>query len=149
MRLPADFKNPRKTIAQAQAPSPVFFARPRAGPSSLVPPIRGIPSGCEGMARQGALPSSVSVRISLRRCGSASRRAVKVEPEMPANCGFPRRPELDLPTILPTTHVRFAPESGHVRCKNGCPLRANSGHGRLFNHLVGTQKHCLRKLETE
>ena len=25
-------------------------------------------------------------------------------------------------------HVRFAPESGHVRCSYGCPLRAKSGH---------------------
>ena len=24
-------------------------------------------------------------------------------------------------------HVRFTPESGHVRCKQGCPLCANSG----------------------
>ena len=25
-------------------------------------------------------------------------------------------------------YVRFAPESGHVRCKEGCPLCAKSGH---------------------
>jgi hypothetical protein len=25
-------------------------------------------------------------------------------------------------------HVRFTPESGHVRCKSLCPLWANSGH---------------------
>jgi hypothetical protein len=25
-------------------------------------------------------------------------------------------------------HVGFTPESGHVRCKNGCPLWAKSGH---------------------
>ncbi|MGB9271873.1 MAG: hypothetical protein WCB74_22035, partial [Pseudolabrys sp.] len=25
-------------------------------------------------------------------------------------------------------HVRFTPESGHVRCNSGCPLCANSGH---------------------
>ena len=24
--------------------------------------------------------------------------------------------------------IRFTPKSGHVRCKEGCPLRANSGH---------------------
>jgi hypothetical protein len=42
-----------------------------------VAPSPSLPSGCEGMARQGALPSSVSVRISLRRCGSASRRATR------------------------------------------------------------------------
>jgi hypothetical protein len=27
-------------------------------------------------------------------------------------------------------HVRFAPQSGHVRCNWGCPLWANSGHRR-------------------
>ena len=26
------------------------------------------------------------------------------------------------------SHVRFTPNSGHVRCNSGCPLRANSGH---------------------
>ena len=25
-------------------------------------------------------------------------------------------------------HVRFTPESGHVRCNSVCPLSANSGH---------------------
>jgi hypothetical protein len=25
-------------------------------------------------------------------------------------------------------HVRFTPNSGHVRCKEGCPLSARSGH---------------------
>ena len=27
-------------------------------------------------------------------------------------------------------HVRFAPESGHVRCNSACPLCANTGHQR-------------------
>jgi hypothetical protein len=31
-------------------------------------------------------------------------------------------------TILTFFHVRFTPNSGHVRCKEGCPLCANSGH---------------------
>jgi len=26
------------------------------------------------------------------------------------------------------SHVRFTPESGHVRCGSACPLWANSGH---------------------
>jgi hypothetical protein len=26
------------------------------------------------------------------------------------------------------SHVCFTPESGHVRCNLGCPLRARSGH---------------------
>ena len=26
-----------------------------------------------------------------------------------------------------TSHVRFTPNSGHTRCKKGCPLCANSG----------------------
>jgi hypothetical protein len=25
-------------------------------------------------------------------------------------------------------HVRYTPETGHVRCKRACPLCANSGH---------------------
>ena len=43
-------------------------------------------------------------------------------------------------------HVRFAPESGHVRRKNKCPLSANSGHlltpaGQLCEDRLGTQKY--------
>ena len=30
-------------------------------------------------------------------------------------------------------HVRFTPESGHVRCTSACPLSANSGHRLLFH----------------
>jgi|ERR1043165_2336426 len=33
-------------------------------------------------------------------------------------------------------YVRFAPESGHVRCNSGCPLRAISGH-------VQCESECL------
>ena len=34
--------------------------------------------------------------------------------------------------------VRFTSESGHVRCSERCPLRANSGHGtNLLNNLIG------------
>ena len=36
-------------------------------------------------------------------------------------------------------HVRYAPESGHVRCNCGCPIWAKSGHSQLFDHLVGAQ----------
>ena len=40
-------------------------------------------------------------------------------------------------------HVRFAPNSGHVRCKEGCPLCANSGHSCLFSYQ-GRQPRQLR-----
>ena len=40
------------------------------------------------------------------------------------------------------TDVRFAPESGHVRRKNKCPLSANSGH--LFIRLpVSAPDQCM------
>ena len=37
------------------------------------------------------------------------------------------------------SHVRSTPESGHVRCKERCPLCANSGHrfGSLLHKNVG------------
>src|SRR5262249_5142272 len=34
-----------------------------------------------------------------------------------------------------TAHVRYSPESRHVRCEKECPLWANSGHG-------GSRVHC-------
>jgi hypothetical protein len=33
-----------------------------------------------------------------------------------------------LPPKAAKSHVRFTPESRHVRCTRGCPLRAKSGH---------------------
>ena len=33
-------------------------------------------------------------------------------------------------------HVRFTPESGHVRRNYRCPLWAKSGHLTPFDHLV-------------
>src|SRR6476661_7164507 len=47
------FNRATKTTRQAQAPSPVFFIEAPGRPVFL------LPSGYEGMARQGALPSSV------------------------------------------------------------------------------------------
>ena len=41
-------------------------------------------------------------------------------------------------------HVRFTPETGHVQCTSPCLLWANSGHHRLFDHLVGASKQCWR-----
>ena len=46
-------------------------------------------------------------------------------------------------------NVRFAPESGHVRCTSPCPLWANSGHWRLFNYFIGTLEQRRRHCETE
>ena len=37
------------------------------------------------------------------------------------------------------TYVRFAPESGHVRCNLGCPLRAKSGHGQTTDSMTPPQ----------
>jgi hypothetical protein len=37
-------------------------------------------------------------------------------------------------------HVRFTPESGHVRRKVRCPLWANSGHAALARSDVGPQR---------
>ena len=46
-------------------------------------------------------------------------------------------------------HVRFTPKSGHVQCKEGCPLCANSGHCALFDHLVGAREHRVRHTDSE
>jgi len=42
-------------------------------------------------------------------------------------------------------HVRFTPESGHVRRTRPCLLWANSGHGPdLFDHLICTEQKLFR-----
>ena len=46
-------------------------------------------------------------------------------------------------------HVRFAPESGHVRCSSSCPLCANSGHSAFItssaraSNVAGTSRPHL------
>src|SRR5262249_209104 len=52
------------------------------------------------------------------------------------------------------SHVRFTPESGHVRCKGECPLWAKSdsctaAKGWLFDHLVGAREQRRRHREAE
>ena len=46
-------------------------------------------------------------------------------------------------------HVRFTPESRHVRCTSSCPLCANSGHSGSINYLVGTAEQRRGYGETE
>jgi hypothetical protein len=46
-------------------------------------------------------------------------------------------------------HVRFSPESGHVRCTSSCLLRAKSGHANLVVHLVGAGEQCRRHGDAE
>jgi hypothetical protein len=47
-------------------------------------------------------------------------------------------------------HVRFTPNSGHVRCKEGCPLSANSGHRPdLLDHLICTQQKLFGDRQTQ
>jgi hypothetical protein len=48
-------------------------------------------------------------------------------------------------------HVRFTPESGHVRCNSGCPLWANSGHFAMQSScplypggLNRSLQHCFK-----
>ena len=41
-------------------------------------------------------------------------------------------------------HVRFTPNSGHVRCKEECPLCAKSGHWEIsVDHLVRAREDRL------
>jgi hypothetical protein len=46
-------------------------------------------------------------------------------------------------------HVRFTPKSGHVQCTGLCLLWANSGHGALFDHLVGNQQKVTTNCQTK
>src|SRR5262245_3965566 len=42
----------------------------------------------------------------------------------------PNQLDLVLACVQCKSHIRFTPESGHVRCNKRCPLWANSGHCR-------------------
>src|SRR5262249_8057875 len=65
-------------------------------------------------------------------------QAIRLPPPMSAlgqkQTFAPHQPMSALPPIATaiadfrTSHVRFTPESGHVRCKVRCLLRAKSGH---------------------
>ena len=70
---------PLQGAPQDSPASPSAIARiVYRGPGQARLPLHlSLPSGCEGMARQGALPLVGKIRTSLRRCGSASRRAAR------------------------------------------------------------------------
>ncbi|MGB8072347.1 MAG: SRPBCC domain-containing protein [Pseudolabrys sp.] len=76
--------------------------------------------------RRSASAQSNSVirpSTSWRNTSKAARLRSKTEQRCPLPVG---RTTADICSA--TGHVRFAPNSGHVRCKNKCPLRARSRH---------------------
>src|SRR5262245_3022765 len=48
---------------------------------------------------------------------------------------------------LSLSDVRFTPESGHLQCTSPCPLWAISGHGELFDDLIGPGENSARDHE--
>src|SRR5262245_62074298 len=94
----------------------------------------------------GTIATSPVVRTDQRNCKYNNFRNVRFGSEADI-CSAKR-------------HVRFTPESGHVRCNLGCPLWANSGHVRrqyaigqsdivLFDHFIGAGEHRRRHCEAE
>jgi hypothetical protein len=59
--------------------------------------------------------------VQCGKCGQAGRYRVQV---FDSNVRFGSKADM----CAAKGHVRFTPESGHVRCNWGCPLWANSGH---------------------
>ena len=72
---PSPFEQPlRASAGKPMLRRPYSLSRPRAGPSSLcLSPLRMRGDGAPG----GAAVNRFNIRISLRRCGSASRRATR------------------------------------------------------------------------
>jgi len=90
------FNKAHKTIRQAQAPSPVFFVEAPGRPVFLSPP------DTRGWRARGRCRRRFKIRISLRKCGSASRRAT--------------RTSLKCPGSFAAVFFRFA----HSRKRNAC-----------------------------
>ena len=111
---------PLQGAPQDSPASPSAIARiVYRGPGQARLPLHlSLPSGCEGMARQGALPLVGKIRTSLRRCGSASRRAARTSSNARAH--------------LRSSSFRFA----HCRKRNLLRRAALSGH-RLRAGLNG------------
>jgi hypothetical protein len=64
---------------------------------------------------------------------------MKTEPNMRSYIAADVRFGSKADTCSAKRHVRFTLNSGHVRCKEGCPLSANSGHALTYiNITVGT-----------
>jgi len=90
------FNRATKTTRQAQAPSPVFFVEAPGRPVFLSPP------DTRGWRARGRCRRRFKIRISLRKCGSASRRAT--------------RTSLKCPGSFAAVFFRFA----HSRKRNAC-----------------------------
>ena len=84
------------TYVETKRHRPYSFSRPRAGPSSFSPP------DTRGWRARGRCRRRFNIRISLRKCGSASRRAT--------------RTSLKCPGSFAVVFFRFA----HSRKRNAC-----------------------------
>jgi len=73
------FNKAHKTIRQAQAPSPVFFIEAPGRPVFFSPP------DTRGWRARGRCRRRFKIRISLRKCGSASRRATRTSLKCPGS----------------------------------------------------------------
>src|SRR5262249_31869940 len=105
-------------------------------------PIRRTRSDCCARAANGQAAATPPRRVmtSRRRIASpgaqdkASYRLRLAHRKEPTDVRFGSKADM----CSAKRHVRFTPKSGHVRCKQECPLWAKSGHPRhLFDHIVG------------
>ena len=72
------FNRATKIARQAQAPSPVFVVEAPGRPVFFFPRIkRDPPPDARGWRARGRCRRRFKIRISLRKCGSASRRATR------------------------------------------------------------------------
>src|SRR5262245_47845419 len=69
-----------------------------------------------------------------RERGNKNHKAERASHRFDLRCASAAR--LSSGPVRCVEHVRFDPESGHVRCNYKCLLRANSGHGSLLIQLL-------------
>jgi hypothetical protein len=109
-----------------------WFAWPRHGcvPAELTPrkPTTGIAGCCACTASDQLTVVMTRPAIKLRRLMGAALG--------PSNTLAHRQ------TAKLTGHVRFTPNSGHVRCTRPCPLWANSG----LMHCSKNDRHSISRL---
>src|SRR5262245_27482609 len=85
---------------------------------------------------RGASNQSAALTHSYRCTFDALKRDKLTRPKtdyMWSVWGRPCRPMSEADSCSAKRHVRFTPESGHVRCSSACPLWAKSGHQPIVN----------------
>src|SRR4030095_11759631 len=104
---------------------------------SRMPTLGRVPDCCARATNGQAVTEPIALINSRRLIEPPGlRTGHRINPHLNGQSKSPLWSKADI--CAAKSDVRSSPESGHVRCNQGCPLWARSGHRDLLDHFVRT-----------